>query len=223
MHSALAMFIDMGSKSFDFNGTFLPSAVGSIARWDGGDLLDLGSGTFWAYLTIRTWAPEGPFKSDYVVTNSDCQVLLTIEGVEFLLAGVERTPIAVNGMEECLTTIWQPKKFPLTDYNLPSAQSLHRSSYICRVFEELITKAQIAGRHVIRTLDLDTSDVFSKALDGSLVSSLGHRLLVEYFCHGSSANDADAKVRTMRYPHARPVVLDPLNVDPGECDIKTHR
>ena len=66
--------------------------------------------------------------------------------------------------------------------------------------------------------------MFSKALDGSLVSSsLGQRMLVEYFCPGSSANDADAKARTMWYPHARPVVLDPLNVDPGEYDIKTHR
>jgi hypothetical protein len=226
MHSVLATLIDMGSKSFDFDGTFLPSTVGSIARWDGGDLSDLGSqlrGTFWTYLTIRSWAPEGPFKSDYVVTNSDCQVLLTIEGVEFFLAGVERTPITDSGMEECLTTVWQPKIFPSADYNLPSARSLDRSSYICRVFEELVTKAQTAGRYVIRTLDLDTSDVFSKAIDDCLVSSLSQRLLVEYLCHGSSADDADAKARTMQYHHARPVVLDSLNIDRGGHNIKTHR
>ena len=100
-----------------FNGTFLPSAVSSIAQWDGGDLLNLGSqlrGTFWAYLTIRTWAPEGPFKSDYVVTNSDCQVLLTIEGVEFLLLVLNvlqsqkiawRNALPLSGSRKCF--LWQ--------------------------------------------------------------------------------------------------------------------
>ena len=222
MHSALAMFIDMRTKSFDFSGTFLPAKVDSLARWDKGNLSNLESqlhGTFWTYVTSRTWAPEGPFKCDYIVANSEGQVLLTIEGVEFSVAGVERAPIT-DKREECLTTVWQPKIFPLADDHHPSpALSLDRPSYLCKVFEEVITKAQTAGRYVIRTLDLDTSPTLAKALDACLISSLSRGLVVEYFCAGSSAEDADVNVRTMQHPHARPIVLDILKGDHlGEFD-----
>jgi hypothetical protein len=222
MHSALAMFIDMRTKSFDFNGIFLPAKVDSLARCDEGNLSNLESqllGTFWTYVTSRTWAPEGPFKCDYIVANSEGQVLLIIEGVEFGLAGVERAPIT-DKREECLTTVWQPKIFPLADDHHPSpALSLDRPSYLCKVFEELITKAQTAGRYVIRTLDLDTSAASAKALDTCLISSLGRGLVVEYFCAGSSAEDADVNARTMQHPHVRPIVLDSLKGDRlGEYD-----
>lgn len=222
MHSALAMFIDMRTKSFDFNGTFLPAKVSSLARWDKGNPSNLESqlhGTFWTYVTSRSWAPEGPFNCDYIVANSEGQVLLTIEGVEFSLAGVERAPIT-DKREECLTTVWQPKIFPLTDDHHPSpALSLDRPSYLCKVFEELITKAQTAGRYVIRTLDLDTSAALAKALDACLISSLRGGLVVEYFCAGSSAEDADVNARSMQHAHARPIVLDSLKGDHlGEFD-----
>ena len=211
MHAALAMFIDMETQSFEFNGVILPTKVDSLARWDEGNISNLESqlhGTFWTYFTSRTWAPEGPFKCDYIVANSEGQVLLTIEGVEFTLAGVELAPIT-DKREQCLTTIWQPKVFPLTDDYEPSpVLSLDRPSYLCKVFEEIITKAQTAGRYVIRTLDLDTSAASAKALDPCLISSLTRRLLVEYFCAGSSVDDADANVRTMQHPHARPIFLD---------------
>ena len=210
MHSVLAMFIDMRAKSFDFNGTFLPSKVDLLARWDEGYPSNIESqlhGIFWTYVTIRTWAPEGPFKCDYIVANFEGQVQLVIEGVEFGLAGVERAPIA-DKREECLTTVWQPKIYPLTDHHLSPALSLDRPSYLCKVFEELITKAQTAGRYVIRTLDLFTSAEFAKSLDTCLISFIKRGLVVEYFCAGSSAEDADVNARTMQHPHARPVVLD---------------
>ena len=222
MHSALAMFIDMRTKSFDFNGIILPKKVDSLARWDKDNLSNLESqlcGTFWTYVTSRTWAPEGPFKCDYIVANSDGQVLLTIEGVEFSLADVERASIT-DKREECLTTVWQPKIFPLIDDHHPSpALSLDRPSYLCKVFEELITKAQTAGRYVIRALDLDTSAALAKSLDACLINSLRRGLIVEYFCAGSSAEDADVNARTMQHPHARPIVLDSLKGDQlGEFD-----
>lgn len=222
MHSALAMFINMQTKTFDFSGIILPVKVESLTRWDEGNISDLESqlrGTFWTYVTSRTWLPEGPFKCDYIVANSEGQVLVIIEGVEFTVAGVERAPIT-DKREQCLTTVWQPKMFPLTDdYHPPPVLSLDRPSYLCKVFEELITKAQTAGRYVIRTLDLDTSAASAKALDDCLVSSLRRGLVVDYFCAGSSTEDADENVRTLQHPHARPIVLDFLKGDrSGEYD-----
>ena len=227
MHSALALFIDMKTKSFDFSGTYLPAKFGSVTRWDGGDNLDFNSqlhGNFWTYLTVRDWVPEGSLKCDYIVTNSECRILLTIEGLEFVLApNGESVPTMANHREECLTTIWQPKMFPLTDYILPSAVSFDGPSYLRMVFEELIINAQTARRYVIRTLDLDTSSsFFAKTLRDTLVSCLSTQLIVEYFCAGSSAKDADAKAKDMQYPHSRPLVWDASNTYSDEWN-RPHR
>ncbi|KAH7905697.1 thiolase-like protein, partial [Hygrophoropsis aurantiaca] len=85
----LAMFINMDTKLFDFNGVFLPVKIDALRRWDSRDAPDLDSEIkkgIWTYFTGRTWAPGGPFKSDYVIANSEGRVLFTIEGFEIARA-----------------------------------------------------------------------------------------------------------------------------------------
>ena len=219
MHSTLAAFIDMGAKSFDFTETLLPVKIDEITRWDKGDNDDLDfhlGGTIWTYLTISTWSPNGPCRSNLVVTNSESLVLLTIEGMECAIAPQEQMT-----MDECFTTIWQPKAFPSTGFTLPLAEALSTPSYICQVFDELVGKARAAGRHVVRVLDLDTSSLVAKAVVDSLVSIPSNEILVDYFLAGVSPEDADEKARAMSYPRARPFVLDTNSaVSPEDADAK---
>ncbi|KAF8801798.1 hypothetical protein BYT27DRAFT_7245050 [Phlegmacium glaucopus] len=118
-------------------------------------------------------------------------------------------------MEECFTTIWQPKLFPVAGFTLPSIEDLATPSYIRQVFDGLIDKATVAGRHVIRVLDLDTSSVVANAVGESLVAIPSNKLLVDYFLAGMTPEDADEKARAMSYPRARPFVLDPTHTNDG--------
>ena len=206
MHSTLAAFIDMDTKSFDFTETLLPVKIDQITRWDKGDNSDLDfhlRGTIWTYLTISTWSPNGPCRSNLVVTNSESLVLLTIDGMECAIAPQEQFT-----MDECFTTNWQPKVFPSTGFTLPLAEALSTPSYICQVFDVLVANARAAGRHVVRVLDLDTSSLVAKAVVDSLVSIPTNQVLVDYFLAGVSPEDADEKARAMSYPRARPFVLN---------------
>ena len=219
MHSTLAAFIEMDNKSFDFTETLLPVKIDQITRWDKGDNSDLDfhlQGTIWTYLTISTWSPSGPCRSNLVVTNSESRVLLTIEGMECAIAPQEQFT-----MDECFTTIWQPKVFPSIGFTLPLAETLSTPSYIGQVFDVLIAKARAAGRHVVRVLDLDTSSLVAKAVVDSLVSLPSNQILVDYFIAGVSPEDADEKARAMSYPRARPFVLDTDSaVSPEDADSK---
>ena len=206
MHSTLAAFIDMDTKSFDFTETLLPVKIDEITRWDKGDNSDLDfhlQGTIWAYLTITTWSPNGPCRSNLVVTNSESLVILTIDGMECAIAPQEQFT-----MDECFTTIWQPKVFPSLGFTLPLAEALSTPSYIRQVFDVLVANARAAGRHVVRVLDLDTTSLAAKAVVDSLVSIPSNQILVDYFLAGVSPEDADEKARAMSYPRARPFVLD---------------
>ena len=212
MHSTLAAFIDMENKSFDFTETLLPVKIEQITRWDKGDDSDINfemmQGTIWTYLTITTWAPSGPCKSNLIVGNSESQVLLTIDGMECAIAPREEFT-----MGEGFTTIWQPKGFPCAGVTLPAAEALATPSYICQIFDSLIATAQAAGRRVIRVLDLDVSSLVAKAVGDSLVALPSNQVMVDYFIAGVSPEDADEKARATSYPRARPFVLDPKDTD----------
>ena len=143
-------------------------------------------------------------------------VLLTIEGMECAIAPQEQFT-----MNECFTTIWQPKAFPSTGFDLPTAEALSTPSYICQVFDVLVAKARAAGRHVVRVLDLDTTSLVAKAVVDSLVSIPSNQILVDYFLAGVSPEDADEKARAMSYPRARPFVLDSDSaISPEDADAK---
>lgn len=219
MHSTLAAFIDMDTKSFDFTETLLPVKIDQITRWDKGDNNDLDfhlQGTIWTYLTISTWSPNGPCRSNLVVTNSESLVLLTVDGMECAIAPQEQST-----MDECFTTVWQPKLFPSTGFTLPLAEALSTPSYIRQVFDVLVAKARAADRHVVRVLDLDTSSLVAKAVADSLVSLPANQILVDYFLAGVSPEDADEKARALSYPRARPFVLDTDSaITPEDADAK---
>ena len=219
MHSTLAAFIDMDTKSFDFTETLLPVKIEEITRWDKGDNSDLDfhlQGTIWTYLTITAWTPSGPCRSDITVTNSESLVLLTIEGMECAIAPQEEFT-----MDEGFTTIWQPKVFPSASFTLPAAEAISTSSYISQVYDTLITNARTAGRRVVRVIDLDVSSSVAKAVGDFLVSIPSSQVLVDYFLAGVSPEDADEKARAMSYSRARPFVLDSTSiVSPEEADAK---
>ena len=126
-------------------------------------------------------------------------------------------------MDECFTTIWQPKALPSAGFTvtLPSAEALSTPSYICQVFDVLVANAGVAGRHVVRVLDLDTFSLVGKAVVDSLVSTPSNQVLVDYFLTGAPPEDADEKARAMSYPRARPFILDTNSaVSPKDGDVK---
>ncbi|KAF9241407.1 putative nonribosomal peptide synthetase [Melanogaster broomeanus] len=207
----LAMFINMDSKQFDFNGVFLPVKIDALRRWDSHDSPDLDSEIkkgIWTYFTGRTWAPGGPFKSDYIIANSEGKVLFTIEGFEIARApDAEPIPITDNSREERLTTVWQSKSFPSSLASLPAKAS------VGSVFKLLAQDAAAAGRKVIRAVDLAKTSDIGMTLDatlGELVEEPG--VVVEYFCVASTAEDADVKTRSLKHTHARSLALEAWNL-----------
>ncbi|KAI6142295.1 putative nonribosomal peptide synthetase [Pisolithus thermaeus] len=221
----LAMFINMDTKQFDFNGVFLPVKIDALRRWDSRDAPDLDAELkkgVWTYFTGRTWAPGGPFKSDYVVANSEGRVLFTIEGFEIARAP-DAEPVAINdnSLEERLTTTWQSKSFPATSLTLASADSLSI------VFKSVIRASATAGRKVVRAIDLAQTIDISMSLDstlGDLIADTG--VLVELFCAAPTAEDADSKTTLLEYPHARSLEVKSWKLVDGtehtyfsSCDI----
>lgn len=214
----LAMFISMETKQFDFNGVFLPVRINAIRRWDSRNAPDLDSEIkkgIWTYFTGRTWAPNGPFKSDYIIANSEGKVLLTIEGFEIARApDAEPVPITDNSREERLTTVWQPKSFP------SSFMSLHPQASLRSVFDSLGRDAAAAGSRVIRVADVAKTSDIAVDLDmvlEALINDSG--VVVEYFCVSGTPLDADAKTGSLHYPHARSLVLESWNL--GENTANT--
>ena len=199
----------METKSSDFSGVFLPVKVDTISRWDSDKFVDFDpglQGIVWSYFTVRNFAPEGPLTVDYIVANSEKQVLLTIEGFETMLA--PHNGVADISMAERLTIIWQPKVFPSSNFSLHSVASPDAQSCLGNTFETLIANAQTTGRHVVRVLDLDQSLQIAKALDASLVSFLSKGVFVEYFFQVASAQDTDATAWSLEHSHVRPFVVD---------------
>ncbi|KAI9458237.1 putative nonribosomal peptide synthetase, partial [Boletus coccyginus] len=207
----LATFINMETKQFDFNGVFIPVRIDAIRRWDSRDVMDLDSEIkkgIWTYFTGAIWEPGGPFKSDYIIANSEGKVLFTIEGFDFARApDAELVPVTDNSREERLTTSWQLKSFPSSLDLLPSHTSLPS------VFESLGRDAAAAGRKVIRVADVAKTPDIAVDLDvvlEALVNDPG--VVVEYFCASSTPSDADAKTGSLHYPHARSLVMESWNL-----------
>lgn len=213
----LAMFINMHTKQFDFSAVLLPVKIDSIRRWDSCDALDLDSEIkkgIWTYFTSIIWAPFGPFRSNYIVANSEGKVLFTIEGFEIARApDPEPVLITDNSREERLTTIWQPKAFPSSLQSLPLSASLRSA------FESLMHDAAGAGRKVVRVADVAKTSDIAIDLDPMLEALVGEPgVVVEYYCISGTPSDADAKTGALRYPHTKSLVLDSWNL--GE-DIAT--
>ncbi|KAH7909125.1 putative nonribosomal peptide synthetase [Hygrophoropsis aurantiaca] len=207
----LAMFINMDTKLFDFNGVFLPVKMDSLRRWDSHNNLDLDSEIkkgLWTYFTGRTWAPGGPFKSDYVVANSEGRVLLTIDGFEIARApDVEPIPITDDSLNERLTTIWQSKSFPSTSTLLPTDATL------TSVFDQLVRNARAAGRNVIRVVDFAPGAELAEELNSPLTRLLTDiHVMVEYFCAATTPENADLKTSALTYAHARSLVVESWNI-----------
>ncbi|KAH7890103.1 putative nonribosomal peptide synthetase [Phlebopus sp. FC_14] len=203
----LAMFINMETKQFDFNGVFLPVKIDALRRWDSRDAPDLDSEIkkgIWTYFTGRTWAPGGPFKSDYVIANSEGRVLFTIEGFEIARApDAEPVPITDNSREERLTTTWQSKSFPGKDVSLTPQASLST------IFKSISQDATTAGRKIIRVLDVALTGDIGRDIDTTLGELLeGSGVLVEYFCAAATPEGADAKTQSLKYSHARSLALE---------------
>ncbi|KAJ3195836.1 hypothetical protein HK101_010930 [Irineochytrium annulatum] len=124
--TGLAMFIDYQAKTFGTTGLFVPVRIGRLARWDlsGKDNLDEElKGEVWVYFTMREWAPDGPYVTDYVVVNSDGYVILSIDEFEIAkLPATDLVPITDESILERLTTVWQPKRLIASAVELPEVQ-----------------------------------------------------------------------------------------------------
>ncbi|KAJ3194330.1 hypothetical protein HK101_002999 [Irineochytrium annulatum] len=121
--TGLAMFIDYHTKMFGTTGLFVPVKIGRLARWDlsGADNLDDElKGQVWVYFTMREWAPDGPYVTDYVVVNSDGYVILSIDEFEIAkLPATDLVPITDTSILERLTTAWQPKELKQISVEMP--------------------------------------------------------------------------------------------------------
>ncbi|EMD32324.1 PKS/NRPS enzyme [Gelatoporia subvermispora B] len=225
----LAMFISIITKTFDFNGTFLPVKMDALKRWDSRDApslnAELRAGPIWTYYQTRIWGPKGPFVADYIICNAQGRVLFTIEGFEIALAP-EAEPVVIDdsSVQERLTTVWQPKTFSIGDYTLPAvSKSASSSEYLAVVIEEILAKARTSGRHVVRAIDLDEGSVLAEAADSVITKALAEtHLSVEYFCAGETAEKADAKTGAMSYQHARSCIADVVRfVDGPEVPLRS--
>ena len=202
----LAMFINMDTKQFDFNGVFLPVKIDALRRWDSRDAPDLDAEIrkgIWTYFTGRTWAPGGPFKSDYIIANSEGRVLFTIEGFEIARAP-DAEPVAItdNSLEERLTTTWQSKSLPTVPLSVTSGDSLNA------VFKAIVSAAGAAGRKVIRAIDLAQTTDISTSLNATLGDLKQSEVVVEYFCAAGTPQDADSKTSLMTYPRVRSLAIE---------------
>ena len=202
----LAMFINMDTKLFDFNGVFLPVKIDALRRWDSRDAPNMDAEIkkgIWTYFTGRTWAPGGPFKSDYIIANSEGRVLFTIEGFEIARApDAEPVAIADNSLEERLTTTWQAKAFPAVPFSLASEDSLSA------VFKAIVDAAGAAGRKIVRAIDLAQTTDISAGLDVTLGDLKQSGVLVEYFCAASTPEDADSKTGLLKHSHVRSLAIE---------------
>ena len=202
----LAMFINMDTKQFDFNGVFLPVKIDALRRWDSRDAPDLDAEIrkgIWTYFTGRTWAPGGPFKSDYIIANSEGRVLFTIEGFEIARAP-DAEPVAItdNSLEERLTTTWQSKSLPTVPLSVTSEDSLNA------VFKAIVSAAGAAGRKVVRAIDLAQTTDISTSLNATLGDLKQSEVVVEYFCAAGTPQDADSKTSLMTYSHVRSLAIE---------------
>ncbi|KAG9317960.1 hypothetical protein JVU11DRAFT_12 [Chiua virens] len=215
----LAMFINMETKQFDFNGVFLPVGIDAIRRWDSRDAPDLDSELkkgIWTYFIASTWASGGPYKSDYIIANSEGKVLFTIEGFEIARApDTEPLLITDESREQRLTTTWQPKSFP------SSLQSLSSPTSLRSIFGSLGRDAAVAGRRVIRVADVAKTSDIAAELDATLETLFDESgVVVEYVCISETPSEADKKTGTLRYPRAKSLVLESWNLGADSADTQ---
>jgi Polyketide synthase dehydratase len=227
IQSALAIFINVDTKLSDVNNVFLPVKIDALSRWDSAKFADIISGfrdVVWVYITVRAFAPEGPLKFDYTVADSQYRVILTIEGFELVLAPqADQNLVSGIRTDERLTSIWQPKDFPSSNFSLHPHRSADILSDLRSNFETLIVNAQMAGRHVVRVLDMTQSLEIVKVLDASLVSLFSHGILVDYFFAATSAEDIEVNLGSLQYSYIRPLVADVLNDREGEHALQLSR
>ena len=218
----LCSFMNMTTKTFDFDGTFLPVSTKKLIRWDPSDSASmeehLKDGIYVLYKP-KVWSAKGPFVSDYVVADSTGRVFFTIDGSEIALAPKpEPIPITDYSMQQRIVTTWQPKAFITPESTLPSVGVHGGHSYLAEVLETLLINAHIkTNRFVSRVLDLDPSDSIARAVDAKLSNLLiTYRFAVDYFAAGADGEAGDAKVNALNYPHGRSTIVDTATfVDQG--------
>jgi hypothetical protein len=213
MQTSLATFIDMETKQFNFNGVPLPVNLDALTRYDV-DFRRSNEGGLWVYCWCRTWAPEGPFRFNFVVSDLQGHIVLTLDGLKSTLAPAEYPiPTADISPGQRLTTVWQPKIFPAIDPKVlafPVASST-QGAHLGDVINNLFLSAYKCGRHTARVADLypgpELADCLSPTLD-SLWDS--HQFTVDYHCIASTADAADNKAQHLKYTHGKSLLLDDL-------------
>lgn len=217
MQTSLATFVDMQTKQFNFNGVPLPVNLDVLTRYDV-NFRGSNEGGLWVYCQCRTWAPEGPFRFNFTVSDSQGRIVLTIDGLRSALAPVEYPiPTADISPGQRLTTVWQPKIFPVVDPKVltfpiaPPSASSTQGAHLGDVINNLFLLAHKGGRHTARVADLYPSPQLADFLSSTLASlSDSYQFTVDYHCIASTANSADKKAQHLQYPHGKSLLLDDL-------------
>lgn len=214
LQTLLATFIDMQTEQFDFNGVLLPVNLDTLTRYDI-DFRGSNEGGLWVYCSCRTWAPEGPFRFNFIVSNLQGHIVLTIDGLENVLAPAEYLiPTTDISPGQRLTTVWQPKIFPAIDPKILIAHPLSPSTqgaHLGDVINNLFLLAYNGGRHTARVVDLYPGPELADFLGPTLASlSDSYQFTVDYHCIASTANAADNKTQHLKYIHGKSLLLDDL-------------
>ena len=221
----LCGFMNMTTKTFDFNGTFLPVSMKRFTRWDPADTLSMEEHLKKGVYVLKKpkfWGAKGPFISDYVISDAAGRVFLTIDEFEIALAPEpEPVPITDFSMQQRIVTTWQPKAFITPGYALPPVAAHSGHSYLAEVLETLLVSARTqANRFVSRVLDLDPTDSTARAVDAKLLSLLvTRRFAVDYFAAGTNGESADVKVHSLLYPHGRSTIIDTITFSSKDVTI----
>jgi hypothetical protein len=227
MQTSLATFIDMQTKHFNFNGVLLPVNLDALTRYDV-DFRGSNEGGLWVYCWCRTWAPEGPFRFNFIVSDMQGHIVLTLDGLKSTLAPAEYSiPTTDISPGQRLTTVWQSKIFPAVDPKVlafpidpPFASSTQRA-HLGDVINNLFLLAYKGGRHTARIADLYPGPELADCLSPTLASlSDSYQFTVDYHCIASTADAADNKAQHLKYTHGKPMLLDDLRQD---SDIRVAR
>lgn len=214
----LALFIDIHSKTYDFNGVFLPVGLEGLTLYDV-DMRASVEGGLWVYCQYSSWSPDGPTRSKFIVANSQGQTVVTIDGFQMALAPREYpTAITEESHTSRLATVWQSKNFPAIDLNVLKSS---KGAHLRDVFKTLLLLSREAGHNTARIADLYAGPELVDQLDSTL-AALGntYQFYVDYNCIGSSADAADTKTKHLHFGHGTSLLLD--NVRQGN-DIRVPR
>jgi hypothetical protein len=217
MQTSLATFIDMKTKQFNFNGVLLPVNLDALTRCDV-DFRRLNEGGLWVYCWCCTWVPEGPFRFNFVVSDLQGHIVLILDGLKSTLAPAEY-PIPTTDISpgQRLTTIWQPKIFPVVNPKVlgfpivPPVASSTQRAHLGDVINNLLLLAYKGGRHTARVADLYPGHELVDCLNPTLASLLdSYQFTVDYHCIASTADAADNKAQYLEYTHGKSLLLDDL-------------